>query len=124
MTQPSAISYGMTDDEFWRGRPWLFAAYREARRRETEERAWERWQFGAYVYDAIQRNTGLLNPLVKRHSSEPWPDVPYGMEEPGATVAVDPGGRPVATDEHHTAKVDRTHALIIDGILGHNRKQG
>lgn len=121
--EPSAISYGMTEDQFWRGRPWLFAAYREARRRESEERAWERWQAGAYAYQAIQSNVGLLNPFAKPHRADPWPDEPYGMERPKPRVAggtlIDQDGRPL---RHDDPSIARTHALIIDQIMGHNRK--
>lgn len=120
LTEPSALSYGMTEDEFWHGRPWLFAAYREKARRESDERAWERWQTGAYVYDAIQRNAPLLNALAKRHTPEEWPEVPYGMERPkeASPNIVGADGRPVA---HDSEQVSRTHALIIDQLLGHNR---
>lgn len=120
LAEPSALSYGMSDDDFWYGRPWLFAAYREKARRESDERAWERWQQGAYAYDAIQRNAPLLNALARRHTPEQWPDVPYGMETPAkASPIVDSSGRPVA---HDSADVARTHALIIDNILSQNRR--
>lgn len=120
LTEPSALSYGMTEDEFWHGRPWLFAVYHEKSRRESDELAWARWQLGAYVYDAIQRNAPLLNALAKRHTPDDWPDVPYGMERPkeSAVSLVDASGKPVG---HENEQVSRTHALIIDQILGHNR---
>lgn len=118
LTEPSALSYGMTEDEFWFGRPWLFAAYREKARRESDDRAWERWQLGAYVYDAIQRNAPMLNALAKRHTPEDWPEMPYGMENPKAQTLVDANGKQIA---HDSSSVSRTHALIIDQILSNNR---
>lgn len=67
----------MGPSQFWDGDPWLFAAYREAKRRTDEERSRERWQIGAYVYEAICCTSPLLNAFSSRRQAYPWPDEPF-----------------------------------------------
>lgn len=103
---------GMTDDQFWYGRPWAYAEHAEAHRREAEERSWERWQLGAYIYDALNRSAPVLNPFAEEHRSKPWPEAPYGMEH----HLVDEDGNPVG-ESGCVASEEATHALIISQIL-------
>lgn len=47
------MSYGMTYDEFWHGKPILAKMYREKHRIDVETRNQELWLQGLYFYDAI-----------------------------------------------------------------------
>lgn len=85
--EPMAMAWGMTSEEFWHGRPWLFQSYREAHRISSRERDWERWQLGAYFKDALERVAPILNPFSSSHESEPWLKAPYGVEPPDEEVS-------------------------------------
>lgn len=78
MALPSALSLGMTVDQFWDGDPWLYAAYREARRLDDERGEWRRWQMGLYVYNSIASLVPALNAFAKGKPQE-YPAEPYGV---------------------------------------------
>lgn len=79
MALPSAISFGMTVEQYWDGDPWLYAAFRESQRQRDERGEWERWQMGLYVYNSISSLVPALNPFVKKAKPEPYPEEPYGI---------------------------------------------
>lgn len=43
----------MSSEEFWHGKPKLAVAYREAERIKRENRYFEEWRAGVYVYEAL-----------------------------------------------------------------------
>ncbi len=43
----------MTPDEYWHGGPEVTIAYREAEKLRKEEKNWEMWLQGYYIYNAI-----------------------------------------------------------------------
>ena len=101
----------MTAEQYWDGDAWLFAAYREAKRRSDENRDWSQWAMGMYVYDAIQRNAPLFNPFSKRHSAYEWIDAPYGRSRP--------------VDERRTKEAEEAdHQRIIDWMLSARVRKG
>jgi hypothetical protein len=100
---------GMTADEFWYGDPWLFAAHREAERLGAERRDWERWQSGAYVYDALLRASAVLNPFSGKDRADDWMERPYGHE--GEEEPVDAATRAI------NEQVD--HQRFAEWILAH-----
>lgn len=94
----------MTPDQYWSGDPWLYAAYREAKRRADEERDWEQWTMGMYVYDAVLRAAPVINALSKRREAHPWLDAPYGRE------------RPVSLEDERAAE-EAGHQRLADWML-------
>lgn len=79
MALPSAISFGMTVEQYWDSDPWLYAAFKESQRQRDEQGEWERWQMGLYVYNSIASLVPALNPFVKKADPVPYPDEPYGI---------------------------------------------
>lgn len=104
---PTALALGMDPSQYWDGDPWLVAAYREARRLADEERSWERWCMGMYVYDAVARTAPLLNAYSKRKQAYPWLDEPY-----------EAGGRRRAAQGPQEAE-QADHAAFADWLLAH-----
>lgn len=87
MAFPTALALGMTEEQFWHGDAWLYAAFREAKRRRDDDEAWSQWTMGMYVYDAIQRNVPVLNPFATRKTAYDWVAQPYGVKVATTDVA-------------------------------------
>lgn len=94
----------MTPEQYWHGDAWLYAAYREAKRREDEDRDWAQWAMGLYVYEAIQLTSPLVNPLSKRKEAYDWLDAPFGRSR--------------AHEEERTGKDEEAvHQRMIDWVM-------
>lgn len=100
---------GMTPDEFWYGDPWLFSAYRESKRLVEERRDYERWQAGAYVYEALLRASAVLNPFSGKERADDWLERPYGHESD--ELPVDEASR--------EANEKAQHQMMADWVMAH-----
>lgn len=106
---PVALSMGMSADEFWNGDPWLFSANVEAQRLRNERGDWERWQAGAYAYDALLKASAVINPFSGKSMTEPWAERPYGHE--ADDVPVDPAIQSI--------NEQADHQRMIEWVLAH-----
>lgn len=74
---------GMTPDEYWHGSPELTQAYREAHKIRLEEKNYELWLSGLYIYHGISvALSHILDKNSKReYMSEPLRIFPMTQEE-------------------------------------------
>lgn len=80
---PQYLAIGMTYDEYWHGCPSLARAYRKAWEMKRDQRNWELWLQGAYVYDALLKAAPVLRASFSKGKVEPgkYPDQPYPITE-------------------------------------------
>lgn len=75
----------MSPDEYWHGSPELVKAYREAFKIRKEERNWEMWLQGWYIYQALLAALSHLDKKSKQeYLKEPielFPPTEKGLEE-------------------------------------------
>lgn len=69
----------MTPDEYWHGSPGLVQAYRKAYKIEKEERNWEMWLQGWYIYQAILAG---LSRLGEKSKHLDYPEEPIQLFPP------------------------------------------
>lgn len=76
------MTYGMSYEEFWHGKPILAAWYREKHLIEIEQRNQELWMQGLYIFDAVAvaLNNGFSKKKMK-YISEPIRITPKSEEE-------------------------------------------
>lgn len=79
---PQYLAIGMTYDEYWHGDPSLARAYRKAYAMRRDERNWELWMQGMYVYTALLCVAPVMRAFTKGHV-EPgkYPDEPFPITE-------------------------------------------
>lgn len=80
---PQYLAMGMTYDEFWHGHPSLVQSYRRAWVLKREQRNWELWMQGAYIYDALLRVAPVMRAAFGKGRVEPgkYPEQPYPLSE-------------------------------------------
>ena len=83
---PKYLAMGMTYEQFWDMDASLVKAYREAHEIKREERNFEMWLQGKYVYDAIGALAPILRTSLSKHPSkaEKYVDKPYPLTEKAA----------------------------------------
>ena len=69
----------MTADEYWHGSPELTQAYRAAYKVRKEERNWELWLQGLYIYHAI---CVALSHILDKNSKEEYMSEPLDIFPP------------------------------------------
>lgn len=81
-TLPQYLAMGMTPEQFYYGDCELTCAYREAYELKQSEYNYHAWMQGMYVYEAIGDNAPLFHVFSKNPRPLPYPEKPYGEEEP------------------------------------------
>ena len=76
---PLYLAMGMTYDEYYRKDHTLVIAYRKAYEKKREERNYELWLMGAYVYQAVSRVAPLLIPFNEHPKAEPYLEKPFPL---------------------------------------------
>lgn len=71
---------GMSADEYWHGEPELTRAYAEAYKLRKEERNWELWLQGLYIYHAV---CVALSNAFDKNSKAKYMDSPLEIFPPG-----------------------------------------
>ena len=66
MALPYYLELGMTEEQYWKGTPYLTVIYRELSLREKEEKNYFLWMQGMYIYEAF--GTVLYNAFRKKGS--------------------------------------------------------
>lgn len=85
MLCPIFLSYGMTWEQYWHGNPWLVVDFVKAYKIRMEERNWEMWMQGLYIYNAF--SVVLTNAFApkgavpKKYLENPAPIFPKTEEE-------------------------------------------
>lgn len=80
----------MSYKEFWEDDPTIAKSYYEAykikMKREQEIKEWQMWKQGVYMYEALCDVSPILHAFSKKGTKPlPYPDKPYGFEEPEKT---------------------------------------
>ena len=70
---------GMTPEQYWQGDPELVQAYRGAYKLNKEERNWEMWLQGWYIYQAIIAG---LSRLDSKSKTIDYPEKPIQLFPP------------------------------------------
>lgn len=70
------MTYGMTYDEFWYGKPILAKYYREKHKLDIERRNQELWLQGLYIYDAF---AVVLSNAFSKHSKAKYIEKPFDL---------------------------------------------
>lgn len=70
---------GMSADEYWHGEPELTQAYAEAYKLRKEERNWELWLQGLYIYHAL---CVALSNAFDKNSKAKYMDKPLDIFPP------------------------------------------
>ena len=83
---PEYLAMGMTYEQFWDMDASLVKAYRKAHEIKREERNFEMWLQGKYVYDAIGALAPILRTSLSKHPSkaDKYVDKPYPLTEKAA----------------------------------------
>lgn len=85
MLCPTFLSYGMTYDQYWHGDPWMVVDYAKAYKIRMEERNWEMWMQGLYIYDAfsvvLSNAFAAKGSTPKKYLLKPEPIFPMTEEE-------------------------------------------
>lgn len=71
------LHLGMTPDEYWDGDCCAVKWYREKYLYDQEQRNFELWLQGKYVYDAMLYASPMLKPFVKDSTPQPYMEKPY-----------------------------------------------
>ncbi len=95
------MAMGMSYDEYWNMDPWLVVAYRKAHKMRVEQRNWEMWMQGAYVYDALLRVAPVFRMSMSKERVEPekYVDAPYPLTQKEAME------REIARERAETARM-------------------
>lgn len=66
----------MTEDQYWRGDPYLAVVYRDVDTRKRVDENWSLWLGGRYVYEAVY---SVIHNAFSRKGTKPvyYPDEPY-----------------------------------------------
>ena len=74
---------GMTYDEYWNHSPSLVRAYRKAWQMKREQKNYEMWMQGMYVYNALLCVAPVMRAPIGGGKVEPgkYPDKPYPLTE-------------------------------------------
>lgn len=81
---PFYLSIGMTSTEYWEGDNDLPKAYRKAFKLRQENKNYEAWLNGMYVYDAVVSAMSHLNENKSKHKNyaeKPYDFTPQKKEE-------------------------------------------
>lgn len=83
MLFPRYLAMGMTYDEYWNKSPSLVRAYRKAWQMKREQKNYEMWMQGMYIYNALLCVAPVMRTSFGGGKVEPgkYPDRPYPMSE-------------------------------------------
>lgn len=83
------LAMGMSYAEYWEMDASLVKAYRKAREMERDERNFEMWLQGRYIYDAIAALAPILRTSLSKQpvKAEKYVDKPYPLSEKAAQRA-------------------------------------
>lgn len=86
---PEYLAMGMTYDQFWNQDAALVKAYRKAENIKREEKNFELWLQGKYIYDAISALAPILRTSLSKKpvKAEKYVDKPYPLSEKAAIKA-------------------------------------
>lgn len=76
---PDYLAMGMSWDDYWFGDPWMAKAVRQAHRMKQNQRNFDLWLQGAYVYEAILDASPVFHPFAKEPKPVPYPSQPYPL---------------------------------------------
>ena len=76
---PDYLAMGMTWDEYWNGDPEMTRAFRKAYRMKREQRNFDSWLQGMYIYEALLDVSPMFHDLVKDPKPVPYPEKPYAL---------------------------------------------
>lgn len=77
------LSIGMTYHDFWDGDCCMVKYYRDKAKREWEQRNFELWLQGAYIYEALLDASPVFNSLSKKKKPFPYmkQPIPFTADE-------------------------------------------
>ena len=80
---PRYLAMGMTYDEYWNQSPSLVRAYRKAWQMKREQKNYEMWMQGMYIYNALLCVAPVMRASFGGGKVEPgkYPDKPYPLTE-------------------------------------------
>lgn len=79
---PYYLSYGMSYDEFWNGRPELVKAYKKAYEMKLNQKNWELWMQGMYIHAGVDVSLAkLMGNKQAKYLEEPLPITEKQLEE-------------------------------------------
>lgn len=71
----------MSYDDFWNGDVEMVKYYRKANELQVEQRNFELWLQGMYIYEAVRDLAPVLNALSKNREPEPYRREPIPLTE-------------------------------------------
>lgn len=83
---PDYLAMGMTLSEFWDGDPENLVYIREADRLRKQQRNFDAWLQGRYVYDALLCASPMFRDWLRDHHPEKYPEEPYNLYPAKKTV--------------------------------------
>lgn len=77
------LAIGMTYDEYWNKNPSLVKAYRKAWQMKRDQKNYEMWMQGMYIYNALLCVAPVMRASFSKDKVEPgkYPDKPYPMTQ-------------------------------------------
>lgn len=78
---PQMLTIGMPSSEYWYGDVELAQGYLRAWKLKRQERNWEMWLQGRYIYDALIDVSPLFRFSTKRVKAEDYPSEPYALSK-------------------------------------------
>ena len=78
---PQYMSYGMTYEQFWDGDPFIAKAIREKYEIDLEQKSFDAWLTGLYVYEALLDASPMLNGMSKRHKAFKYTEKPHALTD-------------------------------------------
>lgn len=71
----------MSYADYWDGDPEIAKHYRAKHKAEQEQRNYELWLQGGYIYEALLDASPVLNALAKDHTAIPYRSEPFPLSE-------------------------------------------
>lgn len=99
----------MSADEFWKGDPWLAAAYRKASTLRAQRKSEEMWLQGLYIHNAI--GTVVGNALKKKGAAP----LKY-LEEPIRVIPLTEEEKEAKAEEERKKTIAYFNRLAESGI--------
>lgn len=84
---PDYLAMGMTLNEFWDGDADNLVYVREADRLRKQQRNFDAWLQGRYVYEALLCASPMFRDWVKDHHPDKYPEEPYELYPEKKTVS-------------------------------------
>lgn len=76
---PDYLAMGMTWEEYWHGDPCMTRYFLKAHEMKRQEKNFELWLQGAYVYEALVDVAPLLHAFSKNPRPQKYPSEPYAL---------------------------------------------